>query len=158
MRDRLEQALRAATVPLTSASHKGTGFFVAPSLVLTCAHVIARGDAMPSVGHAAVTPYRIAAELSAPEGTGRSAQGLGQADLVLLHVDGDDTNPYACLAEPVQPGDKLWTFGYPDGLYRSGDSVALRCEGISERNDGTTLLKATQGRIRPGFSGAPVLN
>jgi len=164
MRGRLEQALREATVPLTSASQRGTGFFVAPSLVLTCAHVIARGDVMPSVVHAAVTPYRIAAELSVLEGTGHSAQAQGlsqdlsQADLVLLHVDSDDTNPYVCLAEPVQPGDELWTFGYPDSLYRSGDSVVLRCEGISERNDGTRLLKVTQGRIRPGFSGAPVLN
>ncbi|MGH3865882.1 MAG: trypsin-like peptidase domain-containing protein [Pseudonocardiaceae bacterium] len=158
MRDKLEQALRTATVPLTTASHRGTGFFVAPNLMLTCAHVIAKGDAMPSIGHAAVTPYRITAELSALEETGRPAQELGQADLALLHVDGDDTNPYVCLAEPVQPGDELWTFGYPDGLYRSGDSVVFRCEGISERNDGTTLLKVTQGRIKPGFSGAPVLN
>lgn len=158
MRGRLEQALRAATVPLTSTSQVGTGFFVAPSLVLTCAHVIARGAAMPSVVHAAATPYRIAAELSVLEGTGRSTQGLGQVDLVLLHVDGADTNPYVCLAEPVQPGDELWTFGYPDSRYRPGDPVVLRYEGISERNDGTTLLKVTQGQIRPGFSGAPVLN
>jgi hypothetical protein len=76
MRDRLEQALRAATVPLTSASHRGTGFFVAPSLVLTCAHVIARGNAMSSVVHTAVTPYRIATELSVVEGTGRTNRPL----------------------------------------------------------------------------------
>jgi chloramphenicol 3-O-phosphotransferase len=158
MRSRLEQALRAVTVPLTAASHKGTGFFVAPGLVLTCAHLIAKGESISSVVHAAETPYCMAAELTVLEETYRSGQGVGGPDVVLLRGDGKDTNPYVCLAEPVQPGDELWTFGYPDSLYRSGDSVVLRCEGISQRKDGTILLKVTQGRIKPGFSGAPVLN
>jgi Trypsin-like peptidase domain/NACHT domain len=158
MRDGLEQALRAATVPLTATSQKGTGFFVASGLVLTCAHVVTKGDVMPSVVNAAATPYRTAAELAVPERTYRSERVLSKPDLILLHVDSEDTNPYVCLAEPVQPGDELWTFGYPDSPYRSGDSVTFRYEGISERKDGTTLLKVTQGRIRLGFSGAPVLN
>ncbi len=158
MRGGLEQALRAATVPLIAASQKGTGFFVAPGLVLTCAHVVARGEVAPSVVHAAATPYRTAADLAVPRRTYRFGRGLSEPDLILLHIDSENTNPYVCLAEPVQPGDELWTFGYPDSRYRSGDSVTFRYEGISERKDGTTLLKVTQGRIRLGFSGAPVLN
>lgn len=41
-REALAVAVRAATVPLTipSTTVKGTGFFITPDLLLTCAHVV----------------------------------------------------------------------------------------------------------------------
>jgi hypothetical protein len=72
-------------------------------------------------------------------------------------VSGERTT-HVHLAAPVAPGDELWVFGHPEGKYRTGDAVSLRLDGTSEHIEGPILLKGTQGRIKPGMSGAPVLN
>jgi hypothetical protein len=143
---------QAATVPLATASGdvKGTGFYITPQHVVTCAHVVTRNGQPADVVHdGAGTRFRVLPDWFFPGGPG----GL---DLALLHTDTPAQPAY--LAEAVAPGDDLWVFGYPDGNYRAGDSASLRLEGLSEHVDGPVLLKGGQGRIRPGMSGGPVLN
>ncbi|AXB43351.1 serine protease [Amycolatopsis albispora] len=142
----LEEALRAATVPLVSGKKVGTGFFVAPDLVLTSAHVL---DAPESpVTAAAGQRFEVLPGTYLP----------GTVDLVLLRALDTHQPVPVQLGEPAEAGDQLWTYGYPDDSYRAGDSALLELEGFSERDDGTILLKTARGRVRPGNSGGPVLN
>ena len=153
-------ALRNATVALSTGASVGTGFFVAPNLVLTCAHVT--GDV------SAATPP---SELRPVQGSWRGQsfelqivpewllpKDDGGPDLALLRVLGEVTHPVACVAGAAEPGDELWAYGYPDGSYRAGDSLAFTFEGPSQRIDGSELYRAAHGRAIGGFSGSPALN
>ncbi|GHG02745.1 hypothetical protein GCM10017567_17570 [Amycolatopsis bullii] len=151
--------MRAATVPLTipSTTVKGSGFFVTPELVLTCAHVVTSAGGPVEVVHGPATAARAACDYEVL-GDYYLAGGPGGVDLALLRPLGGERAAPVHLAAPVAPGDELWVFGHPEGKYRAGDVVSLRLDGTSEHIDGPVLLKGTQGRIKPGMSGAPVLN
>jgi Trypsin-like peptidase domain len=156
VRSRLEAAVREATVAIETAGNRlGSGFFVAPDLILTCAHVLAddHGDIPDHVTAIWRGEQIQLAALKSKWYPGRA----GDADLALLQ------SPRRCelflrFAANVEPGDELWSYGYPAGLYRTGDSVSFRYEGSSVRVDGAILMRVTQGNARPGFSGAPVVN
>ncbi|WP_433256165.1 trypsin-like peptidase domain-containing protein [Streptosporangium sp. CA-135522] len=156
-RARLEAAFRSVCVSLetTNGDSVGSGFFVGPGQVLTCAHVVAaRGQAPPShllgrwEGRELLLEVLGACWLPAPDGP----------DLALLRVTPPPNELSAALSASVLPGDELWTFGFPQGPYRPGDSVSFRYDGPSLREDGARLLRITHGRAVEGFSGAPVLN
>ena len=151
----LEQRLRAATVALATGGRVGTGFFVAPDLVLTCAHVVTGDGEPPDVVSIEPGRDRPAERLTVVDGSFLPAPA-GGPDLVLLRAERD--HPYVVLSAAVEPGDELWSFGYPEGSYRAGEPVWFRHEGLSERRDGAQLLRVAQGAVRRGFSGAPVLN
>ncbi|MGW4060006.1 trypsin-like peptidase domain-containing protein [Amycolatopsis sp. NPDC004747] len=158
-REALAAAVRAATVPLTipSTTVKGTGFFVTPDLVLTCAHVVTSAGEPAGVVHGPATATRDACDFEVL-GDYYLAGGPDGLDLALLRPVGGNRSPHVHLAASVAPGDELWVFGHPEGKYRAGDAVSLRLDGTSEHVQGPILLKGTQGRIKPGMSGAPVLN
>jgi hypothetical protein len=142
----LVDALRAATVPLIGGRAPGTGFRVTPDLIVTCAHVV-EPNSPAYIATTSTSTHSIQA-VEIP----RTRDPV--VDLVLLRsVDRGD---HVLLGEQVQPGDELWTFGFPTGNYREGASVALRAEGPANR-DGNMLLKA-DGRVGRGHSGSPVLN
>ncbi|GAB2735896.1 trypsin-like peptidase domain-containing protein [Amycolatopsis magusensis] len=142
----LEEALRAATVPLVSGKKAGTGFFVTTDLVLTSAHVLndPAGPVTAPSGHR----FEVLPDTYFP----------GTGGLVLLRSLDERSSAPVQLGEPAEPGDQLLTYGYPDDHYRSGDSALLELEGYSERDDGTVLLRTARGRVRPGNSGGPALN
>ncbi|MET7989726.1 trypsin-like peptidase domain-containing protein [Amycolatopsis sp. NPDC005232] len=152
----LADALRAATVPLRIPGTKvvGTGFFVAPGLVLTCAHVVTV-DHGPAEVVVADDPE--GGEFEVLAGTYVHGGAAG-ADLVLLKAPAARGGSPVLLSSATAPGDELWAFGYPEGNYRAGEPIALSLDGTSEHVAGPALLKATQGRIQPGLSGGPVLN
>src|SRR5437660_1788284 len=89
MRGALEKALRAATVPLSShGGVVGTGFAVAPDLVLTCAHVVCADGVPPTAVRAAATQYQPATTLTVVADSVRLAGADGGLDLVLLRAQG----------------------------------------------------------------------
>lgn len=141
----IDELLRTCSVRIVTAGGSGTGAFVGPGLVLTCAHVIDRKAAgLPRVFWSGREHVAEIVEChSAPF-----------ADLTLLRVP---INEHPCvLFDPaVELGDSLYAFGYPDGA-PGGDSVTLEYEGPSLRPD--ELHKLKQGQVRPGFSGAALLN
>ena len=168
-REQLVTAVSDVTVALAAGTRIGTGLFVAPGLVLTCAHVVeevaddAAGTTLPpassgkshivrgewrgqpitlNVVHEWYHPYR---------------PGTGGPDLALLQVEDELGHPIACLSGAAAPSDELWAYGYPGGSYRKGDSLALTFEGPSQRIDGEKLYKA-RGRAAGGFSGSPAFN
>ncbi|WP_327588224.1 trypsin-like peptidase domain-containing protein [Nonomuraea sp. NBC_00507] len=146
--DPLPLALKSATVSLSSQAGDGTGFFVAPRVVLTCAHVV---DGEEGVVRGQWQGSQVEFRLD------NSYRGDDPPDLAALHLETPLDHPFVALAPSVLPGDYLWSWGYPRGSYSSGDSVALKYDGPSERHDGE-LIRASGARPRPGFSGAPVLN
>ncbi len=152
----LWNATVALTVPAGPQENVGSGVFVAPGLIVTCAHVITDRDGTPTAGRASGTwrgrtfPLEIVKDWIRPW-----AAGAGP-DLALLRANTVD-QPWVELCDLAEIGDDVWAYGYPQGHYRDGDSVAFRYEGPSQA-PGTQLHKLAQGQAMPGMSGAPVLN
>ncbi len=151
---RLYNQLARCTVRLTVSGGRdqGTGFFVAPGLVLTCAHVVeaAGPDQSVAVHWAGRTlPGQIVPEHFRP----------ANSDLALLRVEPAD-HPCVLLHEAYTLGDEMLAFGYPLGS-TVGDPVTVVSEDWP-RDRGTSpeqpSLKLKQGQIQPGLSGAPLLN
>lgn len=144
----LDALLRQCTVRLSVAGVKGhgTGFFVAPGLVVTCAHVVKGGntkaiDVVWRDQSYCAEPYRLV--------------GDPRIDLALLKLTDPPPHPCVYLLDDAQTGDQLYSFGYPDD-YLEGDSARAEYEGPT--GGPSPLLKFKETQIRPGFSGAPLLN
>jgi hypothetical protein len=139
------QLLRDCTVRIeVGGQHRGTGFFVAPGLVLTCAHVI---DTNPRQLEITWKKQVQPAQL-------KKITQADSSDLALLEVP--FTN-HDCVyfQDDTQPFDRLYTYGYPD-QYPEGDPATPECEGST--GGAMPLLRLKNAQIRPGMSGAPVLN
>jgi hypothetical protein len=147
----LAEALLATTVALTCGDRVGSGFFVAPGLVLTCAHVVTGGGRLPATVTASCGGDELTLTV-VPEDV-----RLGE-DLALLRLDDAEAPAVAPLCAVVEPGDDLWAYGYPGTTYRAGDSAAFEAVGPSVRAEDTRLLRVRQrAKVGPGFSGAPVM-
>jgi hypothetical protein len=147
--------LSDATVKLSAdnGQSEGTGFFVAPGQVLTCAHV---------------TQDRLGASFAmkaSHRGVDRqvlSAQPAGE-DLCLLTLPAFE-HPCVRLGEAVEPRDPLFWYGYPGVGARNasrGESATAASEGVVVENvDGVTasFIKFAPGAVKPGMSGAPLLD
>jgi hypothetical protein len=162
MNQSLHELLEKCTVKLNVPGGKmGTGFFVAPQLILTCAHVLK--DSKSSKIYDGIVevvwqdkPWNAALEQlpNEPE----------KFDLVLLRVY--DLIPNAgCvfLDKAFRSGDKFYTFGYTD-LFPNGASVTANCDGFGNDNRGglakytTPVILFKGARVRSGLSGSPLLN
>ena len=67
---------------------------------------------------------------------------------------------YVLGADGLATGDRLWTFGFPEGRYQGGKPAKFVCEGFSRIRPAAELqLGRVSGiPIGPGYSGSPVLN
>jgi Trypsin-like peptidase domain/NB-ARC domain len=144
----LEELLHLCTVKLTIDDSQGwgTGFFVAPGRILTCAHVIQGADQRVSI--------RWQQKDNLPEST--IERVIPEVDLALLRFDPPQSLLLPCvyLDASVSPRDALYSFGYPDKDFPNGCPVTFDCEGLT----GDKLVKFKLGRLRPGMSGSPLLN
>jgi hypothetical protein len=141
----LDELLYHCTGRLSTSNGHGTGFFVAPQRILTCAHVVdpAWTDKTD------VTVYW--------NGQSHIAKIIGfrvDSDLALLEVK-LNSHPCVLLNQEVKLFNRLYSYGYPDD-YPDGASVTFEFEGwIGEQQE---QLKFKLGQVRPGMSGAPLLN
>jgi superfamily II DNA or RNA helicase/tetratricopeptide (TPR) repeat protein len=150
----LEGLLAECTVRVSGSTKGGfgTGFFVAPGLVLTCAHVVVDAGAI-----GVKVPWRegqLTAALDRyypPAQAGRTS-GLWP-DIALLRVDLDD-HPCVLLDPAVGIWDELYGFGYSE-KFPEGEPLTVIFEGHSPS---PALMKLKGGQVVPGFSGAPLLN
>ncbi|NER92561.1 MAG: tetratricopeptide repeat protein [Symploca sp. SIO1B1] len=133
---------RDCIVRLRTPSDRGTGFFVAPGLLLTCYHVIR--DTEP--GEIEVNWHDVGYR-------SLKVETREQLDLALLWVEIAE-HPCVYLDRDAQPGDELYSYGYPD-QDRDGASITVECEGPGDKGQ---LLTIKDENVRPGFSGAPLLN
>jgi len=128
----------------------GTGFFVTPKWILTCAHVVQQAQARPiQVRWQSQESWAEAVvERMLPE----------PYDLTLLRVTGlDPANlPCVCLGEEICSRDPLYLFGYPDEGDRQGEPRTFNCDGLTGGEVPSIVFNL--GQVRPGMSGSPLLN
>jgi hypothetical protein len=133
---------------------RGSGFFVAPGVVVTCAHVV------PGPG-AAVTVRWDDRDLPAvvagvfPDGGPRDGDYHPFPDLAVLRVqEGPADHPCVRFAEDEPaPGLMVLAAGFSAATPTSGvhaDSLLLTVAGPADR-----FLRVTADRVVPGFSGSP---
>lgn len=165
MTDRLEDLLRACTVQVIGDQALGAGFFVGPGLVLTCEHVIARSatvmvcwerDGQPTL-KMPVDGQRI----RVLSGRGRPIPALDSdyPDIAVLEIRCPESHPCVGI-DPEWPSqeDAFQIYGYPN----EGGAVQLTPAKLVYRGTHgiapTTYLDLASDTIKPGMSGAAVLN
>src|SRR5579859_2204482 len=134
----------SARVSVSANKGHGTGFFVAPGVLLTCAHVV-RDAATSRSADVYWESLHYPASI---------IDFLPEQDLVLLQVD-FTTHPCVYLDPDAQPFDTLDSYGFPDD-HADGDPASFTLEGWS--GDQQDQLKFKVGQVRPGMSGSPLLN
>jgi energy-coupling factor transporter ATP-binding protein EcfA2 len=144
----LEELLQHCTVKLSLPGQGGwgTGFFVAPGLILTCAHVVKGGKTIQvrwqshtltaTVEKACPDPYDIT--------------------LLRLKLATEINSPCVLLDHEIRSRDLLYLFGYPDEGDREGEPRTFRCDGVTGSEVAAILFNL--GQVRPGMSGSPLLN
>lgn len=150
----LDELLQQCTVRLNSDGRQGSGFFVAPRLILTCAHVVEGASDVIDVFWASHNQHytaQIENLISDPN-----------LDLALLKLSCDGLEHPCVYFDQSVPrlNDSLYIFGYPLDYaenYSDGDSVTIKYEGKSFKGS-ALLLKLKEGQIKEGFSGSPLLN
>jgi hypothetical protein len=161
--------LRDCVVRIDDAAGRllGTGFFVAPGRVVTCAHVVL-GVAPLFVrwpGHSPVPGEVAGASPPFESATGRKLYPLPDLALIDLGAEGAAW-PHPCVrlaaGSPVLggPDSVLYLTGYTDE-YKKGVPVltGVSTEFESEVRDGPdTLYKLKRGQVRRGYSGSPLLD
>jgi len=171
MADRLEDLLRACTVRVVGGPEPGAGFFIAPGKVLTCVHVIATcaGGITVSPGlkvqwerdkdEPAECPVIGAPLILADKGRAISALDCDYPDIAVLDVEGLTRHPCVGIdADWPANTDGFQIYGYP----REGGTVRLTPASLRYRgkhgNEPTLYLDLASDTVKPGMSGAPVLN
>jgi hypothetical protein len=164
MADRLEDLLRDCTVQVTGGPMMGAGFFVAPGMVVTCAHVAGPGIGLQVRWERDDRPAQIASvapPITRLADRGRPIPALDEdyPDLAVLKVDGFGGHPCVQIdtGRPL-PQDGFLVFGYP----REGGAIRLTPARLSYRGTNgtspTVYLDLAWDTIKPGMSGAAVLN
>lgn len=136
-----------------SAAKGGTGFFVAPGKVLTCAHVVEKTPvAKVKVEWLTETlPFQRAARVCSV----KSVKLASNEDLALLHLDDLGSHPCVRLGGDTRIFDTLFLFGYSALRRDQGDTVTVQHEGNPSRGN---RFKMKMGQIYSGMSGSAVLD
>lgn len=150
---RLDQLLNSCTVKIKAIgeSNHGTGFFVAPYIILTCAHVVRKqeiGQFVEVIPHGYTQPFLAKIKEFFPH----------QIDLALLQLEVNVSSSCVYLDTEIQPGDSCYAYGYtdPEEGFPEGEPVTLEFEGMIGGSN--PLIKLKGGQVRPGLSGSPLLN
>lgn len=148
MSDTLITLLERCTVKITGENAFGSGFFIAPKVVLTAAHVL---DDV--VGLANKIQLQTGDKILTGTAIYRGDQHRIDVALVELEEPQDD---WVLFGSDVTLHDRFYTFGYSKS-HPGGESVKLKWEGFV-RDEHIGLLKFREGQLVPGMSGAPLLN
>ena len=141
------------TVRIESSGNRGTGFFVAPQLILTCHHVVKN--------HESVNIFWKGNQDQAYTAT--VEKRCDRTDLALLKLETDNL-VHACVEfelESPKLNEDLYIFGYPKAMgvnLPEGDSLLFQFGGESFQ-DGIKRynLQNTEPTLS-GFSGSPIWN
>ncbi|GBO55638.1 hypothetical protein APA_3789 [Pseudanabaena sp. lw0831] len=145
---RADERLQACTVKLSVNGSHGSGFFVAPRLILTCHHVVKNAGNQPiAVRWQDRDDFTTADILYAhPD----------PIDLALLQFQTEELHPCVEFDENIEPFDDLHIYGYPND-YPNGAPVGLRCDGFTGDSPRKVIFSGDRV-VRPGLSGSPLMN
>lgn len=147
----IAKLLQQCTLRVSVGGGHGTGFFVAPQLILTCAHVVAsaNSETINVFWKSQNQQYTAILEKLIPE---------DHLDLAILKLNISDLNHPCIKFESLHPelGDDLFSYGYPQD-YPDGDSATFKYEGESSKSN-SPLYKLKGGQANYGASGSPLLN
>lgn len=147
MEPEFENLIQNCCARVEVAGTSGTAFFVGSNLLVTARHVVA-GALQPGGVRLIWQGNLIPAEVI------KSSERI---DSALLRIRGQVglplDHPCILMAPEVQVGDPCYAFGFSD-LVSTGEPLTVEVEGTTPDGD----LKIKHGQIRPGFSGAPLLN
>ena len=145
---RLEELVRRCTVKLSSVGMKsGTGFFIAPGYILTCEHVVRDAGASVQVRWQQQEAFAEAKVLKT----------FPDCDVALLSFEQSGEGLPCVYFDEGLPDieDRLYLFGYGN-TSKHGDPVIVQVEGMT--GDVPPLIKYRLGSIKPGMSGAALVN
>lgn len=151
MSQKLDELLKLCTVKLTfsSRSDYATGFFVTPSLILTCSHFL--NDSLTNL-------KQIQWEQKEIFGTATIEKVSPECDLALLRSIEPLYTQIPCVYlddKDVYKGSQVALFGYSEDFSKGAPGTYL-CEGFT--GDNPPLIKFKLGQVSPGMSGSPLLN
>lgn len=137
--------LRLTGINLKSKSKSyGTGFFIAPGLVLTCHHVIENLTANS----------QITAQWNQQDFSVEVVSFCNIEDIAILSIDVKN-HPCIYLSKNViTPVRHAYSYGYPE-KDKNGNALSTVFEGHSDKE---RLLTLKEGNVRAGFSGSPLLD
>jgi Trypsin-like peptidase domain/NB-ARC domain len=154
------------SVRVRAEAKSGTGFFVGPTLVLTCAHVliidgsnrtcqkptieIPAGDSMTS--YPAVVRELLSDTILG--GVTAEEEGFAFPDIALLEVS-CPAHDYVSIARSAA-GAKFAYYGFT-GNTPYAETTFLEAEGFRDFGN-RRLVKFAGGQVRPGHSGAAILD
>ncbi len=147
--EQLIALLKRCTVKLSTPQESGTGFFVAPGFILTCAHV---------VGNVESATISVTVQWEGETYLAKIARLVPDPypDVALLKLENaPPPHPCVLLHQETWIDDDLYGYGYPD-LYPNGDPSSFKFEGTTGAP--LILMKFKSGEVRQGLSGGPLLN
>ena len=143
--------LREYTVRLQASGQSGTGFFVAPGLILTCAHVVTEGNSREPI-----TPVKVYWKNHEYTAIVEKLPVNPEVDLALLQLEQPiPEQPCVSLDESFVNQDSIYSVGYTDD-YPNGEPRDFIYTGLT--GDDPPLMTFRGEQVQPGFSGAPLLN
>lgn len=147
----ITKLLQKCTLRVSVGGGHGTGFFVAPQLIITCAHVVAsaNSETINVFWQSQNQHYNACLEKILRE---------DHLDLAILKLNTPDLNHPCINFESLSPqlNDDLFSYGYPQD-YPDGDSATFKYEGESFKGN-SPLYKLKGGQANYGASGSPLLN
>ena len=132
---------------------KGSGFFVAPGTVVTCAHVIESQRLSPGDVEPPIAIVLSGSDVRYPMQR-RSGGDWREEDVALLQLVNPVEHPCVLLAGGILARDPLHIFGFPEN-HPEGNPTTLDAAGLTGDNK---LLRFTKDQVRGGMSGSPVYN
>jgi Trypsin-like peptidase domain len=154
----LIKLLQRCTVRVLSGK-SGTGFFVAPGQILTCAHVLNATSARKQTIEFTYLGNEFTGVLEAirPDPCPEEDREIFP-DIALISTD-LKTTPCVLLQHEFESETEMYSFGYTEEA-SGGESLACHCEG--EKNydlrEDRKMIKLKAGQTIAGMSGAPLLN
>jgi hypothetical protein len=143
--NKLEQLLPSYTVRVISGDSKGTGFFVAPGLILTCARVV---KDLYDPKRPTAKPITVLWNTQQYSAQIREQEYFPSPypDLALIHADELLEPPCVYLDNDVQLSDELYSYGYVVE-HEAGAPALFRYEGPADRADLLQLKEARDALV-----------
>jgi hypothetical protein len=131
----------------------GSGFFISPAFVVTCAHVL---DPYLATSDSARPKLHIVDTLGGKHDVLGAPRVARNEDLALLQLAAADTAVAVVLLDDgFEVSDELQSFGFPEKK-PDGEPTTFDVEG--QTGGAVPHIKFKQGQVRPGTSGSALLN